>query len=72
MQMLSSLKNTGDVEITPEMVSAGVTILRTSIHEELHHDFGEIVAKIFVVMQETWLTSERTYGPNKTGGFPDR
>ncbi|MBS4052208.1 MAG: hypothetical protein KGZ69_13520 [Methylomonas sp.] len=44
-----------EIEVTSEMIEAGVSVLRGRLHEELHHDFAEIVADVFVAMKEREL-----------------
>ena len=56
-------------EVTPDMIEAGATILRASVHEELHHDFGEIVTKVFLAMQDSHPISIRQFDPPKQAGF---
>lgn len=51
MSRKQAAASSGEVEITPEMVEAGVRVLRASVHEEPHHDFHEVVREIFCAMK---------------------
>ena len=38
-------------EITPEMIEAGVSVLRSYVHERAHEDLAEAVESVFRAMQ---------------------
>lgn len=61
-----------EIKITPEMIEAGCVVLRSSIHEEIHHDFPKIVANVFSAMKDTEAVVSRKGEPTKTTGFQGR
>ena len=61
-----------NAEITPEMIDAGCVVLRANIHEEVHHDFPEIVTKVFAAMKDAELVAGQKGEPSRTDEFPDR